>query len=127
MQLHVRQGAVRLFTRRGHDWTYRFESVAIAAWDLKAHAAGVDGEEIVPTLEGRSDFRALEQDLGARRSDRFVFYAFDLLHLDGLDLRNATLLDLAELLADAGDAHPLLQTRRSRWRGGLRERLPTRI
>jgi len=62
---------------------------------------------IVPTPEGRSDFHALEQDLGAGRSDRFVFYAFDLLYLDGLDLRNAALLDrkqiLAELLAAAAE------------------------
>jgi bifunctional non-homologous end joining protein LigD len=107
VQMHVRQGKVQLFTRRGHDWTDRFENVALAAWDLKTYAAVVDGEVIVPTPEGHSDFHALEQDLGAGRSDRFVFYAFDLLHLDGLDLRSATLLDrkqvLAELLADAAE------------------------
>jgi bifunctional non-homologous end joining protein LigD len=94
-----------LLTRRGHDWTERFESVAPAAWDLKTYAAIIDGEVIVPTTQGQSDFHALERDLGAGRSDRFVYYAFDLLYLDGLDLRDAALLErkqvLAELLADA--------------------------
>jgi bifunctional non-homologous end joining protein LigD len=59
----------------------------------------IDGEVIVPTADGHSDFHALERDLGAGRSDRLVFYAFDLLHLDGLDLRDAALLDRKELLA----------------------------
>jgi bifunctional non-homologous end joining protein LigD len=105
LQCHVREGEVQLFTRRGHDWTGRFESIALAAWELKTYGAIIDGEVIVPTAQGQSDFHALERDLGAGRSDRFVYYAFDLLYLDGLDLRNATLLDrkqvLAELLADA--------------------------
>jgi bifunctional non-homologous end joining protein LigD len=105
LQAHVRQGKVQLLTRRGHDWTDRFDNVALAAWELKTYAAIVDGEVIVPTAERRSDFHGLERDMGAGRSDRFVFYAFDLLYLDGLDLRNCALLDrkqvLAELLADA--------------------------
>jgi bifunctional non-homologous end joining protein LigD len=107
LQLHVRQGEVRLFTRRGHDWTGRFATIAAAAWHLKTYAAVIDGEVIVPGAEGHSDFHALERDLAAGRSDRFAFYAFDLLHLDGYDLRVATLLQrkdvLAELLADAAE------------------------
>src|SRR5215208_6088899 len=105
LQAHVREGKVQLFTRRGHDWTGRFESIALAAWELKTYGAIIDGEVIVPTARGQSDFHALERDLGAGRSDRFVYYTFDLLYLDGLDLRDAALLDrkqvLAELLADA--------------------------
>jgi bifunctional non-homologous end joining protein LigD len=71
---------------------------------LKAYAAVVEGEVVVQTGEGLSDFQELERDLAAGRSDRFVFYAFDLLHVDGLDLRAVTLIDrkraLAELIAD---------------------------
>src|SRR5215207_3248257 len=105
LQAHVREGRVQLFTRRGYDWTDRFESVALAAWEMKTYGAIIDGEVIVPTARGQSDFHALERDLGAGRTDRFVYYAFDLLYLDGLDLRDAALLDrkkvLAALLADA--------------------------
>jgi bifunctional non-homologous end joining protein LigD len=107
LQAHIRQGQVHLLTRRGYDWTDRFESIAVAAWDLKTYAAILDGEVIVPTPEGRSDFHALERDLGARRSDRVLFYAFDLIYLDGFDMRGAALLDrkrvLAELLSETGD------------------------
>jgi bifunctional non-homologous end joining protein LigD len=99
---------VQLFTRRGHDWTDRFGNIPLAAWELKTYGAIIDGEVIVPTPEGRSDFHALERDLGSGRSDRFVYYAFDLLYLDGLDLRDASLLNrkkvLAELLTGAGAA-----------------------
>ena len=105
LQLHVREGNIRLFTRRGYDWTPRFELIAEAAWHLKTYGAVIDGEVIVQTDDGRSDFHELERDLGAGRSDRFIYYGFDLLYLDGLDLREATLLDrkevLAELLSDA--------------------------
>src|SRR5829696_8273670 len=83
LQLHVREGQIRLFTRRGHDWSERFKPVAAAAWHLKAYHAVIDGEVIVPTAEGLSDFHALESDLAAGRSDRFAYWAFDLLHLDG--------------------------------------------
>src|SRR4051812_35862852 len=105
LQLHINEGRVQLFTRRGHDWTERFETIALAAWNLKTYKAIIDGEVIVPAENGQSDFHALERDLGAGRPDRFTYYAFDLLYVDGLDLRAAALLDrkavLAELLQDA--------------------------
>jgi bifunctional non-homologous end joining protein LigD len=107
LQALIREGKVQLFTRSGHDWTDRFDSVALAAWELKTYAAIIDGEGIVQTPSGRSDFHALERDLGSGHSDRFIYYAFDL-YLDGLDLRHASLLDrkevLAELLAGARGA-----------------------
>jgi len=109
LQVHVREGQVRLFTRRGNDWTNRFKTISLAAWELKTHGAVIDGEVIVATAEGMSDFHALEQDLGAGRSDRFAYYAFDLLYLDGFDLRDATLLDRKDVLAKllAGGIEPI--------------------
>jgi bifunctional non-homologous end joining protein LigD len=100
LQLHVHNGRIRLFTRRGHNWTDRFESIVIAASSVKTYAAILDGEVIVPTEQGRSDFHALERDLGAGRSDRFVYYCFDPLYLDGLDLRACALLDRKDVLAE---------------------------
>ena len=70
LQLHVRQGSIRLLTRRGYDWTDRFASIAAAAWHQKTYAAVIDGEVIVATPEGHSDFHALEHDLGSRRLRR---------------------------------------------------------
>ena len=52
----------------------------------------IDGEVIVPGPDGLSDFGALQSELATGRSDKLVFYAFDLLYVDGYDLRDAPLL-----------------------------------
>ena len=69
--------------------------------------AFLDGEVVVATERGTPDFSSLQADLSEGRSDRFQYYAFDLLHLDGLDLTGAALLDrkaaLADLLAGRDD------------------------
>jgi bifunctional non-homologous end joining protein LigD len=106
LQARLADGEARLLTRGGYDWTDRFgEAVAAALRDLPAHEAVIDGEMVVEAVGGASDFSALQADLSEGRSDRFVFYAFDLLHLDGHDLTGAPLdqrkAALERLLADA--------------------------
>lgn len=104
LQLHKIENEIRFFTRRGHDWSKRFSSLVQAAWHLPATHLILDGEVIVPTPSGQSDFGALEDDLGTGRSDRFTYFAFDILHINGLSLRDCALADrktvLAELLRD---------------------------
>jgi DNA polymerase-1 len=106
LQLHVDEGRPSLFTRNGYDWTRRFVRIAAAARRLPVNRAVIDGEVIVQDASGRSDFAALVRDLEDGRGDRFVFYAFDLLHLDGFDLAVAPLVErkrvLAALLAESG-------------------------
>jgi bifunctional non-homologous end joining protein LigD len=58
----------------------------------------LDGEVVVQSPDGTTDFGALEADLGAGRDDRLVFFAFDLLYLDGFDLRRVPLLDRKRVL-----------------------------
>jgi bifunctional non-homologous end joining protein LigD len=98
-QLHVRDGAARVFSRRGNDWTERFESIAHAAVRLPVTLAVIDGEVIVATPDGLSDFNALQTELANERSDRMTFYAFDLLYVDGFDLRRAPLVERKNALA----------------------------
>ena len=75
-----------------------------AAWFLPATHVVLDGEVIVPSESGHSDFGALEADLGAGRSDRFVYYVFDILHINGLSLMRCPLAErklvLNELVCD---------------------------
>jgi bifunctional non-homologous end joining protein LigD len=97
-QLHIWHGAVTAYTRRGYDWASRFRSIAEAAKALPVKEAIIDGEVIVPGPEGLSDFGALQSELAAGRSDKLVFYAFDLLYVDGYDLRGAPLLARKEAL-----------------------------
>jgi bifunctional non-homologous end joining protein LigD len=76
---------VRLFTRNGHDWTGRFPLIARAALTLKATSCLIDGEAVACDGNGMPCFDRLRY----RRQDGHVFlYAFDLIELDGDDLRH---------------------------------------
>jgi len=76
---------VRLFTRNGHDWTGRFPLIARAALSLKATSCLIDGEAVAYDGDGMPCFDRLRY----RRQDGRVFlYAFDLIELDGDDLRH---------------------------------------
>jgi len=107
----LQEGAVRLLTRRGHDWAERMPSVAAAAAGLAARSAYLDGELVLLDEGGRPDFQALHRGVRGRRKRLpgfLAFQAFDLLHLDGADLRDWPLLErkaaLAALLARSGAA-----------------------
>ena len=93
-------GEVKLFTRNGHDWTYRYPFIAEAFDDLRCQSAIIDGEVCVLDREGRTSFSALQDALGDGHSERLVFYAFDLIHLDGYDLKNVPLLKRKDTLDD---------------------------
>jgi bifunctional non-homologous end joining protein LigD len=92
---------VRLITRSGLDWTGRYPQVAQAAQSLAVDSAVLDGELVALDEQGVSQFQLL-QNLAANRDQPLVFYAFDLLHLDGEDWRRRPLSErkrrLAELL-----------------------------
>ena len=100
VQGHLIDGVPKLLTRRGHDWTHRMSAIAEALAQIPANNLVVDGEVIVPDEEGRGNFSALESALGEGRQSRtMLFYLFDVLHLDGFDLRAAQLLDRKRVLA----------------------------
>jgi bifunctional non-homologous end joining protein LigD len=75
---------VRLLTRNGHDWTGRFPLIAKAALALRLTSCLIDGEVVACDGDGLPVFDRLRY----RRDDRRAFlYAFDLLELNGDDLR----------------------------------------
>jgi bifunctional non-homologous end joining protein LigD len=106
-QAHLRNGRPAIYTRRAYDWTLRFRTIADALAALPANDLILDGEAVVPDSRGIPDFGLLHADLAAGRQDRLLYYAFDLLYLDGFDLRGVRLAErkrlLAELLADASE------------------------
>ena len=77
------KGGPRFHTRSGKDWSRTFAGLAPAFADLRCRAALLDGEVMAREVEG-SAFASLQAALGA--GGPLVFYAFDLLHLDGEDL-----------------------------------------
>ena len=95
---------MRAFTRNGHDWTDRYRPVLRAAGELNCSSAIVDGEMIVQDEQGRSDFEAFKSAL-ARQPERLVFMAFDLLHLDGRDLRKEPLIERRQPLQELVGCH----------------------
>lgn len=100
LQARIEDGKVTLLTRSGLDWTKKFGKDVVAALKaLPVHSALIDGELVVEGGNGASDFSALQADLSAGRADRFIYYGFDLLALDGYDLRAAPLLERKAALA----------------------------
>jgi bifunctional non-homologous end joining protein LigD len=107
IQARLDHGQVRLLTRKGLDWTNKFPTIAEAIARLRAKTALIDGEVVAEDDSGISSFSLLQQDLKGGRHDRMVFYAFDLLHLDGTNLTDTPLVQrknaLARLLARRQD------------------------
>jgi bifunctional non-homologous end joining protein LigD len=91
VQARIDRGRVALLTRKGLDWSDRFPGIAAALETFPAETALLDGEIVSLGDDGHSSFSQLQQDLKDGRDDRMVYYVFDLLHLDGEDLRPATL------------------------------------
>jgi bifunctional non-homologous end joining protein LigD len=95
---------VRLFTRNGHDWTARYPLIVEAALKNRSSSFVIDGEAVLLGVDGVSDFNGLHS---RRHDDEVQLYAFDVLALDGDDLRKLPLTlrktNLARLLARRPD------------------------
>ena len=107
LQARIQAGRVKLLTRSGLDWTRKFGKEIVAALQaLPVGSALLDGELVVESGSGASDFSALQGDLSEGRSDRFAYYAFDLLHLDGYDLTSLPLSERKTILAQLIGTEP---------------------
>ncbi len=103
IQARIDAGKAKLLTRKGLDWSKRFPTVVAVLKSIAAKSALIDGEIVAQDDGGHSSFSGLQADLKAGRNERIVFYAFDLLHMNGVDLRGAPLDQrksaLSELIA----------------------------
>jgi bifunctional non-homologous end joining protein LigD len=100
-----RDGArVRLITRNGYDWTKRYPWIVESALKNRIKQFVIDGEAVILGVDGVSDFNALHS---GKHNDEVQLYAFDILTLDGDDLRALPLslrkTNLALLLARRPD------------------------
>jgi len=100
-------GRVQLFTRRGHDWTDRAPQITEAMRLLPVTSVTIGGEAVICDSSGISDFDRLRAALARGGSRQPFLYAFDLLELDGRDLRRSPWEDrrkaLVQVLRAAGD------------------------
>ncbi len=101
--LHVDGSKVRCLTRRGNDWSDRLPHLTKDVAQLGLPPSLIDGELCVVEADGTTNFQRLQNSLNVRADASLVYFAFDLLHYDGVDLRAAPLVErkaaLAKLLA----------------------------
>ncbi len=92
---------VRFFTRNGIDWTKRFAALVEPVRSLGLSDAWLDGEVTVVMPDGRTSFGALQAELKRGAAADLTYHVFDLLYLDGYDLRETPLAGRKGLLARA--------------------------
>ncbi|AUT76081.1 DNA ligase D [Paraburkholderia hospita] len=101
----VDEGRVLLLTRGGHDWTVKFPALVKELGDLPLSSGWLDGE-ITVMKDGLPNFSALQNAIDRRANQDIVYFLFDLMYLDGKDLRKVPLWSrrarLARLLDAAG-------------------------
>ncbi|HET7543157.1 MAG TPA: DNA ligase D [Polyangiaceae bacterium] len=102
--------SVKLLTRGGEDWTQRMPSLVAALAELKAESAILDGEFVALNERGVTDFQLLQNAFSGESRAPLVYYAFDLLYLDGVDLRALPLIERKEELQRLLQRLPKSQT-----------------
>jgi bifunctional non-homologous end joining protein LigD len=111
LQARLDRGKVKLLTRKGLDWTMKFPGIAAAVAKLPAKTALIDGEVVVEGEDGVSSFSLLQEALKEAGDNRMTYYLFDLMHLDGADLKPLPLTArkqaLANLMIRASQRGPL--------------------
>jgi bifunctional non-homologous end joining protein LigD len=102
MHIRLEDGKARLLTRTGLDWTDKYPAIAKAASKIRAKTAYIDGE-LCALVDGAVSF----SELHGGATD-LVYYGFDLLHIDGQDLRPLPLLKRKALLKPLLRKNPLI-------------------
>jgi bifunctional non-homologous end joining protein LigD len=91
---------IRLLSRNGKEWTYRFPSIVESLKTLSTTPFVLDGEVVVMAEDGTTDFQALQNALKGKPGGRMVYYAFDLPFLGNFDLSRTPLLERKKVLAE---------------------------
>ena len=99
IQVRKEGARVRLLTRTGLDWTHRMRPIAQQVKDLAAESALLDGEVVVLNEDGTSSFADLQAAFQEDANKPLTYFAFDLLHLNGQNLRGLPLIDRKAILS----------------------------
>jgi bifunctional non-homologous end joining protein LigD len=94
----IEKGKVKIFTRKGNDWTSRFPNIAKALAKLPVEQAFLDGEIVKLLPNGLSSFQALQNALGKKEEKDLYYYIFDILHWNGLAFIDSPLEDRRNFL-----------------------------
>jgi bifunctional non-homologous end joining protein LigD len=111
IQAHIdKNGKVRLYTRSGLDWTHRMPSLAREVGKLSVESAILDGEVVVLLADGQSSFAKLQAAFDEGAAHPLTYFAFDLLHLNGHNLRQEPLTARKEILSRMLESLPEPET-----------------
>jgi bifunctional non-homologous end joining protein LigD len=113
VQLRIEDGEATLKTRKGLDWTEKFEAIASEGSSLPDVL--VDGEIVALDPDGAPDFSTLQAALSDGKTDHLIFFAFDLLFVDGMDIRGLPLAERKAHLKKLLDARPRSKARLIRY------------
>jgi ATP-dependent DNA ligase len=116
---------IRLITRRGNDWTQRYPLVVEAVNHLNVRSCLIDGEVVCCDAQGVTSFQLLRH----RRNEPQAFlYAFDLLELNGTDLRREPIeVRKATLASILRKSRPRCASERAHGAPRGRRRVPARL
>ncbi len=107
IQAHIdKSGKIRLFTRSGLEWTHRMPLIVRGLGRLKVKDAILDGEVVVLDADGQSSFAKLQAAFEDGASHPLTYFVFDLLHLNGHNLRQEPLAKRKQILAEMLDTLP---------------------
>jgi DNA ligase D-like protein (predicted ligase) len=98
MAARIERGHAKLLTRTGLDWSPKYPAVLAALADVRAKTAYLDGELCGLGEDGLPSFAVTQAATDGARGAHLVFYAFDLLHLDGRDTARLPLAERKALL-----------------------------
>lgn len=87
MLCRIEHGVAKLFSRNGRNWTEKLREHAMAAARLNVINAWLDGELVALDEDGTMSFQALQNAFSGTGNSQLVYFIFDLLFLDGFDLR----------------------------------------
>ncbi|WP_407311697.1 DNA ligase D [Desulfosporosinus sp. SB140] len=96
---YIEGNSVRLITRNGNDYSERFQDIvsSLVEWAV-GRAMILDGEMAITDAAGKTDFQALQNYIKNPQAKNLTYIVFDLLALDGADLRGQRLIDRKETL-----------------------------
>ena len=104
---YVQENKVRLITRNGKDFTHYFNEIAMSLIGFaNGRAMVLDGEMTIIDPSGRTDFQALQNHMKNIQKRKLTYIVFDILALDGKDLRDAPLVERKRILEELMTSAP---------------------
>jgi bifunctional non-homologous end joining protein LigD len=100
IQAHLKNGIGSFYTRNAHEWSNFFPHLLDALEKLPIDQAIFDGEIVAMDADGRSHFQNLQNSFKQKHDQHFRYYLFDILYVDGTDLRDLPLIERKNILKE---------------------------